>query len=141
MKLNEDFLTRMQEATSLLHTAGPAAATAAIQRALGIAGGEDQQAEAPARFVDINPEAARPESSTDRVKAPGAASPAQKPSMWRRTASMFKQNIDTVEATDAVSPDSHTGAPGRFLSGSFSNRAGTRAYRLYVPAKVDDAAK
>ncbi|MBK4738065.1 extracellular catalytic domain type 1 short-chain-length polyhydroxyalkanoate depolymerase [Noviherbaspirillum pedocola] len=139
MKLNEDFLTRMQEATSLLHTAGPAAATAAIQRALGIAGGEEQQAEAPARFVDINPEAARPEPSKDRVKAPGEASPAHK--LWRRTASMFKQNIDTVETTDAVSPDSRTGAPGRFLSGSFSNRAGTRAYRLYVPAKVDAAAR
>ncbi|MEX3954577.1 PHB depolymerase family esterase [Trinickia sp. EG282A] len=35
MKMNEDFLASLQEATRLLHTAGPMAATAAIQRALG----------------------------------------------------------------------------------------------------------
>jgi hypothetical protein len=34
MELNQSFLAQMREATELLQTSGPAAATAAIQRAL-----------------------------------------------------------------------------------------------------------
>ncbi|MDQ6639409.1 MAG: PHB depolymerase family esterase [Pseudomonadota bacterium] len=40
------------------------------------------------------------------------------------------------------SPQSHPsplGLPGQFIKGEFSNRAGARAYKLYVPAQVSDS--
>ena len=41
-------------------------------------------------------------------------------------------------APRSSSPDALR-APGRFISGDFSNRAGTRAYKLYVPSKTPDS--
>jgi poly(hydroxyalkanoate) depolymerase family esterase len=137
LKLNEDFLAQMREATSLLHSAGPAAATAAIQRALGMGGMHADQGSVSETLVDINPPAAQ----TD---GPGGADDAgrlaQRLQAWARKRGAMptaRQNIEDVEINETGVPDS-TG-PGRFLSGSFSNRAGTRAYRLFVPSKGNDS--
>ena len=54
MKMNEDFLAAMHEATRLLQTAGPLEATAAIQRALGGAMPTvQQQARAPEDYAAV----------------------------------------------------------------------------------------
>lgn len=139
MKLNEDFLAQMRDATALLHTAGPAAATAAIQRALGIAGaGADADAEAdpnPEKFIDINPPAAKARKPDDAQQPGNLARRLRAWSKLRGAAPMARQEIEELDLNEAKAPD--PAAPGRFLSGSFSNRAGTRAYRLYVPSNYD----
>jgi poly(hydroxyalkanoate) depolymerase family esterase len=136
MKLNEDFLSQMREATSLLRSAGPAAATAAIQRALGMGGMHTEQGARDERLVDINPAAAEPHSATGRDDAGRLAQRLHAWASKRGAMPAARQHIEDVEVKETERPDSKT--PGRFLSGSFSNRAGTRAYRLYVPSKVDD---
>lgn len=136
MKLNEDFLSHMREATSLLQSAGPAAATAAIQRALGMSGMHTEQGATNERLVDINPAAAKLHSAT---VGDDTGRLAQRLHAWaskRGAMPTARQHIEDVEFKETERPDAKT--PGRFLSGSFSNRAGTRAYRLYVPSKVDD---
>jgi poly(hydroxyalkanoate) depolymerase family esterase len=146
MKLNDDFLSKMQEATELLRTSGPAAATEAIQRALhggsdlaGQAGAHAAQTFEPGRppLVDINPvphaSAAAPEATT-----------ANPPKGYRslldrlRGATKFRRGVaQTVEEAD-IQPASGAGAkpganPGKFNSASLTNQAGTRAYKVYVP--------
>lgn len=117
MKHNEDFLARMREATQLLQTSGPAAATAAIQRALHHA---TPKAAAPAQSYDdlvdvahVNP-------------MPVTASP-RAVTRWQPVSA--SQPIEDVDVNPA-SPK----AKGTFLSGSCTNRAGTRGYKLYAPA-------
>jgi poly(hydroxyalkanoate) depolymerase family esterase len=138
MKLNEDFLAQMREATQLLQTSGPAAATAAIQRALH---GESapnagtpntvwptsaQQADtlidintAPENFANTNPE-----SPADLLKRFRHAP------KWKWTDSSARQPVEDI---DAKAPAEEK-TKGRFLSASCSNQAGTRAYKLYVPS-------
>jgi poly(hydroxyalkanoate) depolymerase family esterase len=136
MKLNEDFLTKMREATQLLQTSGPAAATAAIQRALHGTG--DQVAESCSVFdglIDINPAPVKageaPVGSShnaflDRLR--NLSSPA-------RTAAPAIQPIQDVDLDGELQKDD----AGKFLSASCTNRAGTRAYKLYVPSGYNGA--
>jgi poly(hydroxyalkanoate) depolymerase family esterase len=148
MKLNDDFLSKMQQATELLRTSGPAAATEAIQRALqggsataGHSGAEAAQTVEAGRptLVDIN---AVPGAS---AKAPEAATREQSPKGYRslldrlRGATKFgRRGTQTVEDVDIEAvPDAATkpaANPGKFLSASMSNQAGTRAYKVYVPS-------
>ncbi|NEX62584.1 extracellular catalytic domain type 1 short-chain-length polyhydroxyalkanoate depolymerase [Noviherbaspirillum galbum] len=112
MKLNEDFLARMREATALLRTAGPIAATEAIQRALSGQDAETGTPRAPAHQAESGRAAGKP---------------------W--TESMLDR---TVEDAVVHEPQGRQSGPasqqGQFLSGSWSEKSGTRAYRLYVPA-------
>jgi poly(hydroxyalkanoate) depolymerase family esterase len=142
MKINEHFLAQMREATQLLQTAGPMAATAEIQRALRGAGMPDAGATtqdwtsllpgAP-QFVDINP------PSTPQTES--AASAGQEAlrrftqaarNKWKGAAA--RQPIQDVEV------DADLAGKGKFLSGSVSNQAGTRAYKLYVPSAYTEQA-
>jgi poly(hydroxyalkanoate) depolymerase family esterase len=139
MKLNEDFLAQMREATQLLQTSGPAAATAAIQRALHGASAPDAgtpntvwptsapQADA---LIDINPAPenfakTKPESPADLLKR------FRHPPKWKKwTDTSAPQPVEDV----VVEAPGEEKTKGRFLSASCSNQAGTRAYKLYVPS-------
>ena len=113
MKLNEQFLAQMREAAQLLQTEGPAAATAAIQRALH---GEHTEADGIAEpaLHDINP---APVPS-------GRAAPTP-------PAEVIDMPGDAGQDTGTVHRDK---GGGRFISASCTNRAGTRAYKLYIPS-------
>lgn len=142
MKLNEQFLAQMREATALLQTSGPAAANDVIQRALGAAGltGANPGGASPGRedFIDINP--ASPETATPKAGLHGLLE-----RLRSRTGGKWRAPFPTPEFEDAeVHGEADAEAPGkqranedgggRFLSGSCTNRAGTRTYRLYVPS-------
>ncbi|HYD80145.1 MAG TPA: PHB depolymerase family esterase [Paucimonas sp.] len=122
MKPNEEFLSRMREATDILRTSGPAAATEAIRRALA---GMDSDAGSDAA---AEPDATPP--VTGKIEARGPMPHARRPSPRRWPSAIPRDVIDDVEAHE-IPRD--TGA-GKFLSGTFSNRAGSRRYKLYVPA-------
>jgi poly(hydroxyalkanoate) depolymerase family esterase len=106
----------------------PAAATALIQDALRNAGlmpgaqsATPFTAEAPARapFVDLN-------GMPDWLRRPATAKGGKPAGDWRA-------RLDALRPRpQPVTPD----APGQFLEGSFANAAGTRRYRLYVPARA-----
>jgi len=104
MKLNEGFLNSMHEAMALLRTRGPAEATAAIQRALR---GEGTRA-----ANDIADEAITHAASAAR----------------------YRTNMNDVppHATEQARGDVED--RGHFSMHSYSNAAGRRQYRLYVPA-------
>lgn len=135
MKIDEGFLAKMREAAQLLQTEGPMAATSAIQRALhGAAsqGGASAQPDwakvlrQPPEMKDINP---APAGAADAHPQPGADLLARfrklAPGQWAGASA--RQPIDDVEPLDLA-------GKGRYLSGSCTNHAGTRAYKLYVPS-------
>jgi poly(hydroxyalkanoate) depolymerase family esterase len=136
MKLNEHFLAQMREASALLQTSGPAAATEAIQRALGAAGltgAGPAETAAPNEFIDINPaskETAAPKADL-RGMLERLRSRAGK--QWQTPFSAFDVEDAEVHAAEDA-PSSHGKEGGRFLSGTCTNRAGTRSYKLYVPS-------
>ncbi|MEN3297486.1 MAG: hypothetical protein V7642_6739 [Burkholderiales bacterium] len=137
MKLNEDFLAQMREATQLLQTSGPAAATAAIQRALHGAAADagtpntiwPTSVEPADTLVDINPAPqnftdTKPESPADVLKR------FRHTPKWKWRDSAAKQPVEDID----VEAPAEEKTKGRFLSASCSNGAGTRAYKLYVPS-------
>lgn len=132
MKIDANFLAQMREATQILQSSGPMAATAAIQRALHDAGmpdigmpspdGTNAQPQ-PAVLVDINPP---PGGEADAGIASGQE-------MLKRfhnlTRGKWKESFarHPVQDVDVI-------GKGKFLTGSVTNQAGTRAYKLYVPS-------
>ncbi len=135
MKLNEDFLTRMHKATQLLQTAGPTAATAAIQRVLQDAkiGVVDEQAFS-GEFVDINPRPAKAgdkREAASRTFVEGALNPLGID--WKNA--LTGQLIGDVGKQAA----SNTDLEGKFLAASCTTHAGTRAYKLYIPSSYHGA--
>jgi poly(hydroxyalkanoate) depolymerase family esterase len=121
MKPYEQFVENMLSAVRSGQGKDPAAATALIQEALRNAGlmpgaqsATPFTAEAPPRapFVDLN-------GIPDWLRRPATAKGGKPAGDWRAR-------------PHPVTPD----APGQFLEGSFGNGAGTRRYRLYVPARA-----
>lgn len=132
MKLNEEFLTKMRKATQLLQSSGPAAATAAIQRMLeGKSNNVAEDRTFSDGFIDINPlpgktgetpaNSAEPHGLLDRFRNLSGSAWANRP---------VRQPIQDVDLDAEPQP----GAAGKFLSASCTNKAGTRAYKLYVPS-------
>lgn len=128
MKLNEGFIARMQDAVKVLQSRGPMAATQAIQSALR--GGTPPPSAAPQRNMSFS-------------------QPSTAPLRKKRALSESMQDITDISLNevDEPAPPSATStgqaeAPasnarldtGQFLSGSCSNHAGTRAYKLYIPS-------
>lgn len=127
MKFNEGFLAQMREATKLLQTEGPAAATAAIQRALN--GSADTGA------AQSDPGTILPHGRRADATPPGGS--ANKRTKW--PSGFSRADIEDVAFSDAPGPGKKDGeGAGRFLAASCTNHAGTRRYKLYIPAGYRD---
>jgi len=111
MELNRRFLAQMREATELLRTSGPAAATAAIQRALQGASGASTHAE-----------------KKEPVWSPSIMRPAALLATSRAAPHILEIDADVEPELDGK---------GRFLAASCSNHAGTRSYKVYVPSSYE----
>jgi poly(hydroxyalkanoate) depolymerase family esterase len=111
MKAHTDFLLQMREATALLQSNGPAAATAAIQRALGGMPVTERSR--------VSPQGRAPLAANDRV--------AFNPPPAREAP------IIDVEIIDAPTPGRE-----QFLKASLRNQAGTRDYKLFVPSTYNN---
>ncbi len=114
MKMNEDFLSSMQEAMHLLRTAGPLEATAAIQRALR--GGDGRPGRAAPR---------RPVDARDALQL--------------RDDALDGNRSARARATDAfphphVAREADVEDRGYFSARTYVNDAGQRNYKLYVPS-------
>jgi poly(hydroxyalkanoate) depolymerase family esterase len=105
MKLNEGFLSSMHEAMALLRTHGAAEATEVIQRAL-----RGEAAVAASETV--------PQDETAKPVVLPFAEARKKASVGRTTR---QADVDVEER-------------GHFSTLTYSNAAGSRQYRLYVPA-------
>ena len=107
--MNRSMLASIQEATRILQTRGPAEATAAIQRAL-------QQIPSPlGECVE-----GHASSSSETNEALVLPEPPFRPAV---SADVGRLHLRRTEVP-----------PGEFLTGAFSNRAGAREYKLYVPS-------
>lgn len=138
MKIDEGFLARMREATQILKTEGAIAATAAIQHALH---GDSAQGSAmpppdwtgflqkPREQRDINPPHV-PDADSHEQVIPEALARLRKFSSGKWADPLARQPFEDVEVKEAVD----LAGNGRYLSGSCTNHAGTRAYKLYVPS-------
>jgi poly(hydroxyalkanoate) depolymerase family esterase len=140
MKIDEGFLAQMREATQILQREGPMAATAAIQRALHGANEADNTTAQPSRsqsstkapeLHDINtPHAPRAPEAEPRAQADDDKQVRLRKFARKWAGAMARQGVDDVEVKEAVD----LAGKGRFLSGSCTNHAGTRTYKLYVPS-------
>jgi poly(hydroxyalkanoate) depolymerase family esterase len=105
MKLDEDFLNSMREAMNLLRTHGPAEATQAIQRTL--------------------------RGETDRIVNRTASRNATLEAATVLYETPANEEADTLSFREArVDVEDR----GHFSTHAYSNAAGRRQYRLYVPA-------
>jgi poly(hydroxyalkanoate) depolymerase family esterase len=130
MKLNEDFLRKMSEATQLLQTSGPAAATAAIQCVLKGTGVDTVDAHAFSdQFIDINPVPGKADEEPSGSLSTGLLDRLRNLSGGAWANPLAKQPIHDVDLDAGLQRD----APGKFVSGSCTNRAGSRTYKLYIP--------
>lgn len=115
MKMNEDFLKSMKEAFDLLQTKGAKEATAAVQRALAGA-----SAEAGNAYPSHTPQ-----SANEWTRA------------WTQPHPQTQAQSQAHAHTAPHAPAEHTvdaDTPGTFSTHTFSNGAGQRQYKLYVPA-------
>lgn len=114
MKMNEDFLSSMQEALHLLRTSGPLEATAAIQRSLR--GGDDRRGRAA------------PQPPTDAGDT-----------LHLRDGAFDGNRSARARAREAF-PHAHVARQadvedrGYFSARTYANDAGQRNYKLYVPS-------
>ncbi|PWK37413.1 extracellular catalytic domain type 1 short-chain-length polyhydroxyalkanoate depolymerase [Cupriavidus plantarum] len=143
MKMNDAFLASMHDAMRALRSAGPAEATAIIQRALmpsSQPGGmraerddlerdelerDDLSAPMPAQVVQHL-------LTDDTVKRPKPAGAVAKPAVEPTVAPILEPTVEPTAGEPLT-------ASGRFTSHSFANQAGQREYKLYMPAKPASA--
>lgn len=135
MKIDERMFAVMREAASLLQNNGAIAATQKIQQSLQAlmpSGGWAGSASAPRPMRDINPP---PNAKAANAGAANSFVPNLLNSLGIHApidgvqfeVPAFTPRFDVEESDSAL-------APGKFLTGSFTNDAGTRAYKLYTPA-------
>lgn len=122
MKINEKMFAVMREATSLLQKNGTGTATEKIQRTLQglmpIGAGVGDVSE-PRTVRDIN---SVPQMSNLLTQLNSSA-----------PVDGARFELPAFAAKGGVQENGGALAPGKFLSGSFTNQAGTRAYKLYIP--------
>jgi len=162
MKPYEQFVGKLLQAVKSSQGQDPAAATGVIQQALrsagllqpsassaGAAPRSPQAQDGAERFVDLNAAPAwarQPETQTEnRAEAHAEAAqaaaytapsmPGFDPQVLRDWAARF------MPGASMQAPHSQSGAsalPGEVVRASFSNAAGARGYRLYVPARPSE---
>ncbi|RJF94977.1 alpha/beta hydrolase family esterase [Noviherbaspirillum saxi] len=128
MKIDEGFLARMREATQILQSAGPMAATEAIQRALhGMPASPESE--------PVSEEEATVTQPFDTAKNINPFRRNQWAGKW--TPSADRQPVEDIEDVSDVrhgkAGRADKAGHGKFLSRSQSNAAGRRNYKLYVP--------
>jgi len=152
MKFNQKLFAQMRNATRSLLGEGPGAATGAIQRALkGRAQAQQAQQAQPMRDINAPPggrQAPRPvpENGPAPRPAPAARSPFPDPAAALRDlvpdllAGLERAGVGGAGGFQMPSFDlpgagpTPQALPGKFIDASFSNTAGTRKYKLYVPS-------
>ncbi len=144
--MNDQMQAAMAEATRLTHAGQLAEATALIQRTLGgmpAAAGRSTRADAPieaeVRVVEDTPPLLGPtiQGRAGASPRPASARPAvapqtPSPDPLRPPGGLHRPAWHgQLVRPGRVSPSSHPG--GRFVDGTYSNTAGTRTYKLYIP--------
>ena len=127
----------MAEALHLTRQGRLAEATAVIQHTLGGTsapasspdGGADESTETARRVVN---EAAQPTAPSQSDSAGHALRPAPRPPRGFRGAPRPPGDTPGARAGGPTPPI--VSAEGQFLERSYSNRAGTRSYKLYIPS-------
>jgi poly(hydroxyalkanoate) depolymerase family esterase len=141
MKLNMHLLAQMRKATSTILKKGPVDTTAIVQEAMKHATAFQRPASpsAPPPMRDINPPpggaAANEPQATAREHVASNVVPDMLANLQRTMESVREQfgGLGVQPGQDS------TPWPGNFSSGSFTNEAGTRDYKLYVPSTLTDA--
>jgi poly(hydroxyalkanoate) depolymerase family esterase len=139
--VNDQMQAGMADATRLTREGRLAEATAVIQRTLGGAfipatddpGGADPPIETTSRVVNDAPRPMAPSQpgSTERTlrRSPG---PPRSFRGVRRPPGGLPGTIPVARA--GILTPASVSAGGRFVERSYTNRAGTRAYKLYIPS-------
>jgi poly(hydroxyalkanoate) depolymerase family esterase len=130
MKINSQLLAQLSNATRTLLGKGPAAATSAIQQALKGQAVDTPPAAAPV-MRDINPPPQQAAAST-----PPAPMYALQQLMPDLLAKLEKAGLGAHGAfkMPGARTAPATTLPGQFINSSYTNAAGTRSYKLYVPS-------
>ena len=140
MKLNQRMFDKMRDATRSLMAGGPQSATAAIQRALQGSAAADTAPLKDAWKTDAhsgNANAANHGQSGLEPMSGFVADLLAKLKVQMPAEGMpFSAPPFAPQPTEATETTAATG--GRFISASFTNQAGTRQYKLYIPTCYDD---
>jgi poly(hydroxyalkanoate) depolymerase family esterase/deazaflavin-dependent oxidoreductase (nitroreductase family) len=118
----------MNDALRLTIAGSPAEATETIRRALAIAGTWPVPSESPGETVHDTATASRPPAPTQSWRSVGA--PRARP--WSLQDAPGRPGSGPAARGTAEVVD--TPAGGRFVERSYSNEAGSRGYKLYVPS-------
>ncbi len=141
MKFNDKLFAHMRNATRILLGQGPMAATNSIQRTLnGAAAPQPAAKRAAPPLHDINPPpSAAPAAKTPAQEAADAFNNimpdmlAELDRMGEAGRAAFKMPSFELPVMPGAAPPAEQ-LPGEFVDGSYSNAAGTRSYKLYVPS-------
>ncbi len=135
--MNEAMRAGMLEATRLIRARGLLEATVTIQRTLRSIVAPDAAADSPDPTTDGSIEGTFRVIDADSLPSPGSADvrqgPVHGPSTRFRTPRR-PHFWGSSEPASRPAPAPGDVVPGeRFLTGSYTNQAGTRAYKLYIP--------
>lgn len=155
MKLQPGMFAQMRAATRALMGKGPMAATAALQEALQqsvvaapMRGPAPTATVVPPSMRDINP----PPAQAQAAAAPAAAPAFDHGKMFDNFVPDMLANLDrmneagrsafTMPNFQMPGGGMHTGPadvlPGKFIDGNFTNAAGMRHYKLYIPSTYSE---
>lgn len=146
MKFNSNIMERMRAATRTLSKQGPSAATAAIQDALKVLQPQAPAPQTAPAMRDINPPppgaAARPQPQPQpQVQPEPAAARSPMQDVQDQLKSLMPDMLAKMERHGGMqgfkmpgAPGNAPALPGKFVDGSYTNGAGTRSYKLYIPS-------
>ena len=137
--LNQDTI---REATRLTRAGRLVEATSLLQRMLRGDSAPEATARATAHTtlkgrepltIDVTPNSVEERPSTSQAKAPSDQSPRPRAALDR---TKLRRGLGQRGLTKRTPPSTRDIVPegGRFIEGSFSNAAGSRAYKLFVPS-------